>query len=1409
MGGSFALYYIWSIIVTHGAIIASTLAVATSLYGLQRQRRQAQRLEERLNAYQSIGLTVTGGNNPVIGVFGKSIVGCLVADRAIEVNETDERDAWYLKQVLVHAYSRSGFKGFTKLYLNDREYLESETTTIAAGQIGAGLKRLTKSYSEGKDFSRKANKSGRDQWAFAYDDRIGTGTDTGHFPDMVGNNGYSTTDTYEKLAVTYTEMLRSVHTMQLFNGVPKLRREMEGALVYDPRKDGTRTMADDGFVGTGTHRLNDMSTWEYSDNPALCAAELGMIRGLEIEWAQTVIAANWCDKMVAVPGNKMEKQFVLSLTYSYKDSFGELMQDIGTACNCAWLNFNNRWSLQAPVTEASVMTITEDDMVQEENYVSNAPLAEKRNTVTAVILDAEDGYSEREVPEHRDDAAITRDGKKLIETLNLRGVTQMNQAQRLCYMELQEQKLQERMVLKLGFKGLRLERNAIITIDSAIIGQPKLFRVKEIKFNTRDAATVIDCIEHDPAVYGAMPVSAYHTVSSTGVITRGAVKPKPVSFLTATSHRVGIDWKWGDLSVLLYDKIRLYTAPKGTMFSDDLEPAFIGNASEYLEPVPAGEERCGWVIVERDGEDSDRYPDDLVSSVCATGAALPQITAGPLGPGGFCPPPDTTPFGTTYESGDKVFRKDRNPFDDSAARGRLGVNLDVQFTLDTSKFTLSSGEITGAPGGIQQVTFKGSADRQPINTAKLGIFDPSGISDAREAIGFRTTGGKEGSQRVGRLTKEAADPLNPNRNIYEGIMTDSALMAMQNLMQVKSAVTFGTKASNSWRATGVSFPLPTSWTVQEDVNAGQFRVYSNGDVGLVLSSGGELTDYMEQNLRIVLYRRRDNQKIDLPGPDATMNQTKDETGNFYRWKPAAAKVTESTAFYTSAQANDVVDILLYDDDILSPIDLLRADSTVRCPGDVASSYLLVATRAEAGITHVELDIFQTRLIGQTRPQVPSAATLDLVTFVSGGLGLWSPRLPSFNPRTEQVWGSTAVANSSDTTRNAAGNPQFSFDAGDWATPQIVNADGDLDICYRYINKEAVTAADTPADSTTFPPTGWVDDPADLTSGTGFIYQSTGYRRGGQQTWTFTQPVRYEGADGISFFVRTGTLQFISTETDVSNVAAWVPAHQRSFVEFRRGDEVLLQFVQDFDMVTPGGTVRQRPTPEVVRGRTDELALLGSQYQNANPNTTPVDPDGISDNFLGACYRRGNTGAWTKVDISGTPASSVLRQTLGSAPAAGEIDERITYDAFTYGEAERCVFVTFLGNTACMNAIAIAPNHTAETRYTLTYLGKDGAQDWVMGQTAPVLRPSTGDAPTGTKSYTMTGNPAGVSIDAATGIITPTPTAVGEGTIIVTETIGGESTRDEIAYKVLARARPPRVNIELDVEDRRVVARRKP
>lgn len=97
--------------------------------------------------------------------------------------------------------------------------------------------------------------------------------------------------------------LRITYDHEVFGqgGLPEVKLRVRGARVYDPRKDSTVS------GGSGAHRFNDPSTWEWSENAALIAADwqrdsefgVGAAAG-EVIGTELITEANLADELVAL-----------------------------------------------------------------------------------------------------------------------------------------------------------------------------------------------------------------------------------------------------------------------------------------------------------------------------------------------------------------------------------------------------------------------------------------------------------------------------------------------------------------------------------------------------------------------------------------------------------------------------------------------------------------------------------------------------------------------------------------------------------------------------------------------------------------------------------------------------------------------------------------------------------------------------------------------------------------------------------------------------------------------------------------------------------------------------------------------------------------------------------------------------
>lgn len=165
---------------------------------------------------------------------------------------------------------------------------------------------------------------------------------------------------------------------QFPQGLPKMLWTVKGVKVYDPRKDSTYP------GGSGSHRLANAATWEFSENPYLCALHwtLGKFENgrkvvgigakpSEIDFAAFVRGANVADannwKCGGVAATSDDKFAVLSTILA---AGGGVPIARGAQISCF---------VNAPLTTTA--TITASDIVRDIEIQNSSSLRSRYNTV--------------------------------------------------------------------------------------------------------------------------------------------------------------------------------------------------------------------------------------------------------------------------------------------------------------------------------------------------------------------------------------------------------------------------------------------------------------------------------------------------------------------------------------------------------------------------------------------------------------------------------------------------------------------------------------------------------------------------------------------------------------------------------------------------------------------------------------------------------------------------------------------------------------------------------------------------------------------------------------------------------------------------------------------------------------------
>ncbi|MGU3456564.1 hypothetical protein ACLBV5_09645 [Brevundimonas sp. M1A4_2e] len=177
-----------------------------------------------------------------------------------------------------------------------------------------------------------------------------------------------------------TAIIQADYDQEVFpQGLPKFTWVVNGQRVYDPRKDSTYP------GGSGSHRISNPATWEWSQNPHLCALNwtLGRWSGgkklfgigappEEVDIPAFVAGANIADALGWTVGG------VAQTTDDKFSVLGTLLQAGGAIP----LVRGAQISVLTYTVKPSIYTITKDDVIGSASVMNTAPHRDRKNRIT-------------------------------------------------------------------------------------------------------------------------------------------------------------------------------------------------------------------------------------------------------------------------------------------------------------------------------------------------------------------------------------------------------------------------------------------------------------------------------------------------------------------------------------------------------------------------------------------------------------------------------------------------------------------------------------------------------------------------------------------------------------------------------------------------------------------------------------------------------------------------------------------------------------------------------------------------------------------------------------------------------------------------------------------------------------------
>lgn len=289
-------------------------------------------------------------------------------------------------------------------------------------------------------------RSGGDRlWLTYYDGRVGQSADS----TLVGlGQGWTSANKMTGCAWVLVECQWDSDNMR---SPPSLTFEMEGAKLYDRRKDTTAG-------GSGSHRLNDPSTWEWSDNPAVALDHFLLGRqwngaktfgiGLsadEVPYDRFAAQANVCDEDVDLKAGGTQKRYRANGFIFASDDYATTVTKLCTAMAARPADFGGRFGVVGIESRTPVLTIDDGDVIADapETYTPKRSWAELVTAVEGRYQDPAQLYQPVDYPRVTDGDWTTEDGgEQKVATFDLEFEIDVERAQRLATLKARAERRQ-------------------------------------------------------------------------------------------------------------------------------------------------------------------------------------------------------------------------------------------------------------------------------------------------------------------------------------------------------------------------------------------------------------------------------------------------------------------------------------------------------------------------------------------------------------------------------------------------------------------------------------------------------------------------------------------------------------------------------------------------------------------------------------------------------------------------------------------------------------------------------------------------------------------------------------------------------------------------------------------------------
>lgn len=289
-----------------------------------------------------------------------------------------------------------------------------------------------------------------------------------------GGTGQPTKESFVGTGIAYLYIRYSYNAGVFKNGLPLFTAKIKGRPVYDPRTDTTA----------------------WSDNAALCIRDfIANAYGLgdpQVDDTAFGVAANICDETVALAAGGTEKRYTINGVVRADQSYGDVLQEMTTACAGTLFWGTGKWKLHVGAYSAPVKDFTLDDIRSSISLQTRVNLRDQFNKVQGVFTDAGSDYIPVDYPPIESATFKAQDnGVEQVLDLDLPFTTSAAAAQRLAKLTLFRGREQMSFTADFGLSAFEVEVGDIISLTMSRYGwEAKEFEVVGWVFGADDAGAL-------------------------------------------------------------------------------------------------------------------------------------------------------------------------------------------------------------------------------------------------------------------------------------------------------------------------------------------------------------------------------------------------------------------------------------------------------------------------------------------------------------------------------------------------------------------------------------------------------------------------------------------------------------------------------------------------------------------------------------------------------------------------------------------------------------------------------------------------------------------------------------------------------------------------------------------------------